>query len=291
MCGSDKSRVLFESGESVADDEGNFEATTDKFGPYGTVRKCLRCGLAYTSPRRKDADILAGYRRTADQEYATECDSRSMNACRALARIRRHARGGRLLEVGCSTGYFLKAAQNTYEVTGVEPSAWSGRYAREKLGLEIAASTLQEAHFPDDCFDVVALIDVIEHVTDPLGMMREVARVVRDDGIVYLVTPDIGSLSARVLRGKWWGLRPAHIYYFSRKTLRALLNAAGFDVLEMHSYGRIFTWRYWLSRLTNYPRPVCRLVERVIQLLRVDDKFLYLNTRDSVQVIARKRPS
>lgn len=290
LCGSSRSRVRFEALDGWPESgSGHFAATTDKFGAYGTIRECLDCGLLYTSPRLAAGEILREYEDTRDDDYFSELESRSMNAYLSLAAIRRHAPAGRLLEVGCSAGFFLNAARLGYEVAGVEPSRWARRYAEEQLKLPAVYPTLEEARFPDAHFDAVVLIDVIEHVADPAGLMREIARLTKPGGIAYLVTPDIESLSARLLRGQWWGLRPAHIFYFSRKTLSELLAKSGYEVLSCRSYGRIFTWNYWLSRLSNYPRPLYRMVEAVIRMLGVEDKFLYLDTRDSIQVVARRR--
>lgn len=289
LCGSGRSRVRFRSPDPWPDaGAGHFAATTDKFGAYGTVRECLDCGLLYTSPRPAAGALLEGYADNEDPGYSEESDARCMNAYLSLAVLRRHAPGGRLLEVGCANGYFLNAARTTYDVVGVEPSRWA-RAAAGRLGLSVPAATLEEARFPDAAFDAVVLIDVIEHLPDPLAVLTEAARLLRPGGILYLVTPDAESLSARLLRGRWWGLRPAHVYYFSRRTMAGMLEKAGFRMEFARSYGRIFSWGYWLSRLSNYPRiataPVCALVE----LLGIRDKFLYLDTRDSMQVVARRR--
>ena len=93
-----------------------------------------------------------------------------------------------------------------------------------------------------------------------------------------------------MLRGKWWGLRPAHLYYFSRVTLQQLLRETGFQPVLTRSYGRIFTYGYWSSRLRGYPSFVHRPVARVIDALGIHDKLLYLDTRDSVELCAVKEP-
>lgn len=289
LCGSRHSRVRHASdGAWAADADGHFAATTDKFGAYGTVRECLDCGMSYTSPRPTPAALFGGYENNADLDYAEERDARCMNAHLSLAVIRRHVPGGRLLEVGSANGFFLNAARTSYAVSGVEPSRWASSWAAEKLGLPAAAPTLEAAGFPDASFDVVAIIDVIEHVPFPLDLLKEIARILRPGGIIYLVTPDIDSLSARVMRRRWWGLRPAHIHYFSARTITSALERAGFTIVEMKSYGRIFSWGYWFSRLSNYPAPLRFVVSAGIELFGIRDKFLYLDTRDSVQVIARR---
>jgi 2-polyprenyl-3-methyl-5-hydroxy-6-metoxy-1,4-benzoquinol methylase len=289
LCGSARERVRYESptpwSEGASD---HFAATTDKFGAYGTVRECLDCGLVYTSPRPAPGALLTGYEENEDLDYDSERDSRSMNAHLSLAMIRRHAPGGKLLEIGCANGFFLNAARMSYETVGVEPSRSARDYARGKLRLDVPAATMEEARFPDSSFDAVALIDVIEHLPDPLAMLREAARVTKPGGILYLVTPDVESLSARILRGRWWGLRPAHIYYFSAGTLAAMVEKAGFKVAESRSYGRIFSWGYWLTRLSNYPRFITAPVDLLVRVLGIQDKFLYLDTRDSIQIVARK---
>jgi 2-polyprenyl-3-methyl-5-hydroxy-6-metoxy-1,4-benzoquinol methylase len=291
LCGSERSSVRFEALEGWPPrSDGSYAATTDKFGAYGTIRRCLECGLLYTSPRVRAQPLLDEYAQTKDEDYFLQSEARSMNAYISLALIRRHVQSGRLLDVGCATGFFLNAARLSFEPTGIEPSHWAREYAEQQLKLVIAAPTLEQARFPDASFDVVTLLDVIEHVPDPAGLLREVRRVLKPGGLVYLVTPDCDSLSARVLGSRWWGLRPAHIYYFSEKTLSRMLEKGGFEIVEARSFGRIFTWGYWLSRLTNYPRLVFRAVEALVDLFGIRDKFLYIDTRDTVQLAARRKP-
>jgi 2-polyprenyl-3-methyl-5-hydroxy-6-metoxy-1,4-benzoquinol methylase len=291
ICGADDSRVLFDLPPRAEDpdDIGDFVATTDHFGAYGRIVRCNRCRLVYTNPRPRPERISDGYRRSVDPDYAREDSSRSINAHLSLNTLNRFARSGRLLDVGCSTGYFLNAARLDFETHGLELSEWAARFARERLRLDVVNASLDDAAFPAEHFDVVTVIDVIEHLTDPKAALQSIHRLLRPEGLLYLVTPDIESLSARLLRGRWWGLRPAHIYYFSTTTLGRLLNETGFEVELTKSYGRIFTWGYWLSRLKNYPSPVHRLVAAAVRVFDLDRKFLYIDTRDSMEVCARRR--
>lgn len=290
LCGSDRRTVRYDTPSPWEHwDAAHFAATTDRFGAYGTVVDCADCGLAYTSPRPGAADLLSGYADNKDEDYESERDSRCINAHMSLAVLRRHVPRGRLLEIGCASGFFLNAARTTYDVVGVEPSTWAREYARTTLRLEVPAATLADARLEAGSFDVVVMLDVIEHVADPLGLLRAAGSALKPGGTLYLVTPDIESLSARLLGGRWWGLRPAHIAYFSRSTMGAMLAKAGFDVVEARSYGRIFSWGYWLSRLDNYPKIVGTLAGFVVAAFGIRDKFLYLDTRDSMQIIARRR--
>ena len=290
LCGSREASLLYERPYRLKglSDCGAFVATTDEFSDYGRVVRCA-CGLAYTNPRPSQAELLQGYAGCVDEAYLAESSSRSINAHLSLSTIKRFAAKGRLLEVGSASGYFLNAARVDFDVSGLEPSQWACALARERYKLDVHAESLESTErFPDESFDVVALIDVIEHLSDPQAAIRKAARLLKPGGILYLVTPDIGSLSSWILGSRWWGLRPAHIYYFDRKTMGAMVAAAGLETVLVKSFGRIFTYGYWASRLRQYPAVVHGTLERVIRALDIAGKFLYLDTRDSMELCARK---
>jgi SAM-dependent methyltransferase len=140
-----------------------------------------------------------------------------------------------------------------------------------------------------DHFDAVALVDVIEHVPSPKTVLKEVARVLKPGGAVYLVTPDMKSLTSRLMGRYWWALRPGHIFYFDAGTLKRTLEAAGFEVVHTSSYGRIFTLGYWYSRLNTYPAVLRVPVGWFVRIFGLDTKFTFINTRDSIEVVARKK--
>jgi 2-polyprenyl-3-methyl-5-hydroxy-6-metoxy-1,4-benzoquinol methylase len=292
LCASRRSRVLFHRPHEPGafSESGDFGATTDRFQNYGRIVRCLDCGHVFTSPRPAGGELLDGYGSCVDQEYLTESSSRSINAHLSLNTIKRFVRSGRLVEAGASVGYFLNAARTDFEVTGLEPSRWACDIARERFKLEMLQEPVDGlSRFAPGSLDVVAMIDVVEHLADPKAAAAGAARALKPGGLLYLVTPDIASLSARLLRGYWWGLRPAHIHYFSRTSLSRMLAAAGFEVVHAASFGRIFSYGYWASRLRSYPAPVHRALTGGIRFWGLADKLLYLNTRDAVEVCARKR--
>jgi 2-polyprenyl-3-methyl-5-hydroxy-6-metoxy-1,4-benzoquinol methylase len=291
LCEGSESVVLYESPLALDDVEAvaDFMASTDRFDRYGRIVRCATCGLVYTNPRPPGGRIARGYSEAEDRDYALEDSSRSINAHLALHTLKRFVAGGRLLDVGASTGYFLNAARLDFETCGIEPSRWAAEYARSRLGLDVREGSLDEVELPAASFDVITLNDVIEHLTDPLGALRRLHALLKPGGLLYLVTPNVRSLSARLLRGRWWGLRPAHLYYFAPDTLTAMLGKAGLEVVLLKSYGRIFTYGYWLSRLKNYPRWVFATARAVIGGLGLENKFLYLDTRDSMELCVLKR--
>lgn len=292
LCGSRRRLQRYERpyDRSGSLDAAAFAATTDEFTGYGSIVRCADCGHLYTCPRPKADALLRGYAGCADEAYLAESSSRSINAHLSLNTIKSCSSGGRLLEVGSSVGYFLNAARVDFEVTGLEPSDWARKIAQERFKLECWPEPVESAaRFPDASFDVVAMIDVIEHLAEPKAAVGSAARLLRPGGILYLVTPDVESLSAQLLGPYWWGLRPAHIQYFSERSLRRLLDEAGFDVVLAKSFGRIFSYGYWASRLRHYPAWLRGPLDSLISGLGIERKLLYLDTRDSIEICARKR--
>ncbi|MBK8576123.1 MAG: class I SAM-dependent methyltransferase [Elusimicrobia bacterium] len=285
LCGSREEKKLHEDvGE-------RFDArlTTDVYGGYGRIVRCRRCTLAYRNPKESVEEIESAYRSAEDPEAMVEGECRSINAFLSLRVIREHVPGGRLLEVGSSLGTFLNAARPFFDAIGLEPSRWAARLARERFQVQVIEDVLRPGLFGPSTFDVVVAIDVVEHVPDPQAALSCLASFLRPGGILYLVTPNISSLSARLLGRWWWGFRPAHLTYFSPVTLGRLLSNVGLEVRQCRSYGRVFSYGYWLSRLKNYPSGIVWLISSVLSFLGWSGKVLYLDTRDSMEVIAVKR--
>jgi 2-polyprenyl-3-methyl-5-hydroxy-6-metoxy-1,4-benzoquinol methylase len=287
-CGTTDAAVMFErSSDATAGDA--FLPTTDEYRGYGRVVRCRKCGLVRLSPRPGPGFLTEAYRTSQDPLYMTEHASRLANARAWLRLVERHAQPGRLLDVGCGAGVLLEAASPRWQVAGVEPSAWAAAEARRTLGAEVFEGSLESAKLPDAGFDVVTMLDVIEHVPSPRQALAEVKRILKPGGAVFILTPDIGAPMARLMGRWWWGLRPAHLYYFSRTTLVNMLEREGFEVKARRRVGRRFSLGYWISRMRGYAPGLVSLASRIASGLRLSALPVYLNTFDSIAVVAVKR--
>jgi SAM-dependent methyltransferase len=149
---------------------------------------------------------------------------------------------GRLLEVGCASGWLLaSAAERGWEVVGVELSSVAVAHARS-LGLEVHEGELPGVPLPSASFDVVYLGDVLEHVPDCRATLAEVARVLKPGGFMYLRGPITThslarelALRAAALAGRTLVLRepPYHLWEFTPRSLRALAAVVGLRVVEL----------------------------------------------------------
>lgn len=252
--------------------------------------QCRRCSLVFRNPRESNSTIEKAYIFNNDPDALIEQECRSINAYLSLKTIREFKPGGRLLEVGSSLGHFLNAARSTFEAVGVELNRWASQWARERFRVDVREKNLESGLFPPESFDVVAAIDVLEHVTDPQSLVNVLSTLLRPGGVFYIVTPNVKSLSCRLMGRWWWGFRPSHLTYFSPKTIAQLLSNAGLDIQRNRSYGRVFSYSYWLTRLKNYPSFAVSPISCVLSILGWAGKVLYLDTRDSMEIIAVKRP-
>lgn len=152
--------------------------------------------------------------------------------------------GGRLLEVGAGSGGFLVLMRTLgWQVTGLEPDPIAAEGARLKSGLDVIATTLEEARLPEASFDAITMSHVLEHLPDPAVTLLECHRVLRPGGRIAIVTPNLESLLHRSFGHDWRGLEvPRHLNLFSVTSLRSAMESVGFRVAEIRTLSRNAGW-------------------------------------------------
>lgn len=196
------------------------------------------------------AELYDIYRAVSDQTYMLEERGRRRDARRLLDLLGVHVPHGRLLQVGCGYGLLLdEARRRGYDVEGVELSAEASRYARERLGLTVQEMAVEEMELKDKRYDALVLVDVIEHLEDPVAVLDRLLTVLEPDGALLIVTPDPASLTARVAGSRWWCYIPAHCCLIPRTALRDLIAARGLEVVADGFSVHSFTPGYWLAGL------------------------------------------
>ncbi len=193
------------------------------------VYQCDDCGLAFTHPQ---PELLADqYDAAYFDLYRRRRAFRLKRGESRLKRIELIRPPGRLLDIGCSLGYFVEVAgKRGWKASGLEISPHASAEACG-MGLDVRTGVLEDARYPDESFDCVTMWDVLEHVTDPRRHMIEVRRILAPGGLVVIGTPNLGHILFRVRRERWRHLKPAeHIFYFNTAGVSRLLSNTGFDV-------------------------------------------------------------
>ncbi|HYN87020.1 MAG TPA: class I SAM-dependent methyltransferase [Ardenticatenaceae bacterium] len=293
LCGSGDSELVY-PGTLDNHERPQVEAyrcTNFGYGKHHPVVRCRQCGLVYANPRYSATDLLDEYEAVEDPLYEQERQGRVLTFERHLRPIEKmtgEPNGRRLLDIGCYTGIFLEIAEaHGWEAYGVEPSHWAARLCRER-GLRVRSGTLEEAEFPDGFFDVATSWDVIEHLSDPLGHLREVHRILKPGGLLAIHTIDMDAPFARLMGRRWPWLMEMHIYYFSRRTLAAMLHKVGFDVIRAEAQGRYQRLSYLVSRLQAVNISLYRLADWLSRRLRIETIAVPINLGDLVTTYARK---
>lgn len=210
--------------------------------PFDLFR-CPTSGLVQTVPM-PDMDELA------DKEYIDSYSAyqdvnlreTQITSSRRLRRIEKYLLSNstrRLLDVGCSTGWFLKTAKERgYEVAGVEMSSYATKKANALLGGGVFIGKFEDCEFPKEYFDIVYSSAVIEHVPDPISFIEKQSDYLKKDGLLFINTPNIDSLAWRRLGGNWSMLQlPDHIVFFNPSSITYLLESLSFEVLIIYSAG------------------------------------------------------
>jgi len=287
LCGRTDARVWKASsvdGDLVPED---LAITDSRYGTTLAILECP-CGFRFADPRTVP-DLVALYEALDDTAYRDTADVRRVQQ-RTLVRdlLRRQPATRTLLDVGAANGLLVdEATRAGLQAVGVEPSEALSAEARER-GVDVLTGVLPHPDLADRRFDAVTLIDVIEHVPDPVELLQLARAHVAADGCVFVVTPDIASVAARALGRRWWHLRLAHVVYFTRATLTRALEVAGFVPETWWRPGWVFEVGYLTQRVGEYVPPVGKIAARYDDS-SVMHRSVPLNLFDSLAVVARPR--
>jgi 2-polyprenyl-3-methyl-5-hydroxy-6-metoxy-1,4-benzoquinol methylase len=283
LCGSRRARVRFRSTILSPPVAADFKVTDAHYGRTGRILRCDACGFLFVDPL--PTDLLRAYADLEDQDYEADADARVRNFAPILDRLRELRPAARsLLDIGAGTGILCEAARGLgFDAVGVEPSRWAVATAKRRRGLDLLEGTFPHPALAQRRFDVVSLVDVIEHVADPVALLRATRGALAEGGLVVVVTPDIGSLAARLLGQRWWHCRLAHVGYFSEETMRAALAQAGLRAERVEYYRWCFPVGYLAERLGEYvpTRWAIRLARRWAWSRRALERQIHVNLRDS----------
>ncbi|MEX0983742.1 MAG: bifunctional glycosyltransferase/class I SAM-dependent methyltransferase [Actinomycetota bacterium] len=249
-CGHDRMALRYPATASGDVPSEEFRCTTSALGIHDDIFECPRCGLLSSRPTLSAEEIVRGYEGVVDEEYLDEEPQRRELFGWIVDRMGHFThRAQRLLEVGSNVGLFLSVARDAgWEVTGVEPSAWAVKEGTDRFGVDIRRGTVETLDVEHGSVDAIVMLDVLEHLSDPMDALRRLRPFVHKDGLLALSTVNVESLHSRLRKGGWpWFIR-SHLHYFRPPTLVHMLADAGFDVVEWKIVPRSFHVSYVLHR-------------------------------------------
>ena len=276
------------------------------------IIKCLGCDLMYLTPFPTYDDLkevyneeyylnqkfydLKGNNIYGYTDYIAERFTKQLHYKDVVKKIqgmlpvatsRRHS----LLEIGCGLGYFLDVASDfDFDVAGIEFNKYAVEYIRNKFAFDVKSGELTKNMFEKNSFDVVALFDVIEHLSEAFPTLETIHEVLAPGGVLVLTTMDSGSFMSRVLGKRLEDFRRTreHLLFFTRKTITTVLQKYGFEIIEIRYNPHTFALGMLLQRLTIYNRTIFSSVKYLFDLCKLSNVNIHVNFGTKMIVYARK---
>ncbi|HDP80671.1 MAG TPA: class I SAM-dependent methyltransferase [Spirochaetes bacterium] len=214
--------------------------TIDRYDPPFAVDQCGDCGFIFMNPRFTPEVIRGFYGEEyfgGNAEYRYYDEREAENYARhvwksRVAVIAKYAGGGNFLDIGCAFGGLLSVAGERFTPYGIEMSPYAGAHARRLFGDHIHIGTLEDNPFRESMFSVITMIEVLEHLADPVSAVKECRRLLRDGGLLVIQTANMAGLQARILKDRYAYFMPGHLSYFSKCNLIRLLADTGFSKIK-----------------------------------------------------------
>jgi 2-polyprenyl-3-methyl-5-hydroxy-6-metoxy-1,4-benzoquinol methylase len=234
LCGSDDTEIYHRERLPYFDKMLDFE-----------IVRCRSCGLVYTNPRlaEHNATYLAGEENPDQIEKhahaKTAVFDNALEQIHAFQQKLTHTSKGKLLDVGCGSGHFLRQArQFGFDVCGIEPAEAAARYASQNLGVDVINDDLLRVHLEPESIDVITAWDVLEHLGDPQAALNCCLRWLKPNGILAVRFPSATwqKIKGMILHGLFSSRRAAfaptmHLYFFNEDTFTRMAHQVGLEVL------------------------------------------------------------
>src|SRR3954453_20095171 len=259
--------------------------------PDGRMRRCRECGqwISAVSEARyldsmREFDVPKGTQPNAESQRRRFLQS-ERKLTQVVRRLNKSSPDVRLLDVGCSSGALVAAAQTLgFIAEGVEPAPRAAA-AAQAAGLKVRQGLLQDVGYPPESFDAITLFEVVEHVRGPLDLLKECHRLLSPGGLVVIGTGNTASWTARAMGANWEyldiGRHGGHVSFFNPWSMTLLAQRAGFRTETIYTrnvrfanrgdmQGVAYRWRKLLGEFLGWPARALNRGHDLLAFLRKD---------------------
>jgi SAM-dependent methyltransferase len=256
------------------------------------IWQCAGCGLGRTETTGFDpqayytGDYFSGQHSDGYSDYRAAEPVLRREFARSAAFIRGFRRDGRLLDLGCAYGFFLKEADRFFDACGIELAEDAAEYCRHE-GLKVLSGVADETNMARiGEVDVITLFDVIEHLPNPFESLALCRRHLKPGGIIVITTGDFASSVARLAGAKWRLMTPPqHLWFLTRESLSRAAAPLGLS-LELYDHPTkivpLSLILFQLRRMLGFPNAPQTAASRI---------GLPVNLFDAMRVVLRRPPA
>lgn len=218
----------------------------DKFSKDFLIYECKNCNFMFQNTDVENAYKFYTeeyYKQTQDYSYIDEREKEHFaryvwkKRFKILKKLEKTTgKDKNFLDVGCSFGGLMKVSEeNGYKAYGVEVSEYSGKYSKERFGKDrVFIGSIENVKLPEEKFSIVTMIEVIEHIVDPLKAIFNIYNSMKKGGVLLIQTANMSGLQAKLFGKKYHYFLPGHISYFNHKNLKNLLKEIGFNKIKVY---------------------------------------------------------
>lgn len=258
-------------------EENELKVTSKDYSQCLEMLMCQNCSLIQSKYIPSQNEVTKLYSDIADDDYLRDSTPRgTSNFSQVIPIIERFSTGHstKIIEIGAGSGSLVHQIKMIYpHTTGIEPNKRFCNYAFDHYHLKLDSIGYEKIK-PQKRFQVIIALDVIEHVVSPSEFLKKMHSILDENGILIIGTPNISSVTARLLKKKWWHIRPPHIFYFSDKSFHQLSSGNGLKVIMKKNFTWTFSVGYLLDLLQNF------IFKKQLFKIKVPIK-IRLNTFDS----------
>ena len=245
-----------------------------KMGQYWYCR-CTRCRLTSNYPVPDPDTIEAHYKRKFQAgnyamfpAFALQYRRIYEDYVRRLSAFVDFRTHPKILDVGCFTGEFLSVLKDAgADVYGLELQEEAVQIANQRFPGRVFQARVEGTEFPQGPYDVVTIMQVIEHVTDPRALVEPCVKLLKPGGILMLQTPNTGSFLCRALGRYWPPYAPVeHLNLFSARSLEMLLSSLRLKEIQVHNHWKTLPVEYVYQMMQNYGPDLRRLLTPLYKL-------------------------
>lgn len=280
LCGENRFEMLYPDELADRKPKLGYDFSTETMKTHQMVR-CSACGHIYANPMPRFID---DYETTEDQVYVRSSKQRRKTYDRLLVDILKFKEKGRLLDIGCATGILMDAAAPYFDVEGIELSKWAAD--RASIKHRVYTTPLRETNLANNTYDIITLMGVIEHFSEPLQEISAISKLLSCGGLLVIYTGDVEAWLPKMLGKRWWWYQGMHLNMFSYRTCCDLMLKCGLRILKHRKHTTYFSLASLSISLNRYP--FGRIFQPILNLPGVKDIVIPVTLSGEMLLFAQK---